>query len=352
MRMLPALVGAAVLGALVTWIWMDGHAGDARPGPGPVSQPAPAADDEQPREPAPAQPDPSPPSARPGLEGRAVPEPVVEISEGGGVGVTSRGPVDAARMVQAVQRAFSDKLDEKDARIRELEEQVGRLQATMPKPEILERLESASIGDYELLLREIKTIATKRLLSVPEQVGRRHATFLEGEGTGAARILPRGRFEDILEPRGGGAYWSFKTKSNSYDKEPDLQLEHGIYSTSFYGGTEGWLLDLGDVAIEDVDADQNRPPPGLAGKPLEGWTWLWQTSEPESERRPDRRTMPGTNPGLTDRAKSVPGHSYLLRAILPGEHDILVVFRAVEEDENGQSLVYRILKEFEMPRRR
>lgn len=349
MRTALALVAGALLGALVTYLWLPQEcapSGDLAPRADPEglaraeSSPAEAV--------GPGAPD---PNGTPTLEARPGPAKPKVVVEGGGVSITHQG-AELGEIIRELQRAFRDESLVKDKRIQELEAQIARLEVTLPKPEILARLEEASIADFQNLLREIRSIATKRLLTPPDHVQARYAEYRTGDRTGLARILPRGKYDLIVEPRGGGAYWSFKTGSNSYDAEPDLELQNGEYHTSFYGGTTGFLMDLGDHPIDDVDADPDRPPAGLDETGLARWAWLWKEAEPRDEKRPDRRELRGENPGLTDRVKAEPRHTYLLRAILPGEHDILVVFRPVDEDETGVTLIYRILHEFEMPKRR
>ena len=46
--------------------------------------------------------------------------------------------------------------------------------------------------------------------------------------------------------------------------------------------------------------------------------------------------------------KAVSGHTYVLRSILEEEHDVLVAFTVLEEDEaHGMTLIWRILKSWE-----
>ena len=43
-------------------------------------------------------------------------------------------------------------------------------------------------------------------------------------------------------------------------------------------------------------------------------------------------------------------HTYLLRAVLPGEHDILVAFRDAHSDDTGTTLVWREIARWPAPR--
>lgn len=48
--------------------------------------------------------------------------------------------------------------------------------------------------------------------------------------------------------------------------------------------------------------------------------------------------------------KAEPDHTYLLRAVLPGEHDILVAFRDAHRDDTGSSIVWREIRRWPAPR--
>ena len=324
----------AVLGAVATWLGMDG-------GGSPAAIQTPPADE------APAKDEPAAP------ELKTAGTPPAEPAKTKPAAPMPAGSAERLRQVsEQLRAAFVERDREQQSKIRALEAKVERLEATAPEPAILDNLRAASLEELEGLLREVRDVVGERLLTVPARVTADYAAFLGSEGAGAARLLPRGKYEKLIEQRGGGAYWSFKTGSNSYDEQPDLSLEHDHYRSGFYGGSQGYLLDVGDVPIERVGPERNQPPLGLDSAALESWNWMWQEAEAESPRRPDRRKLPGKNPGLRGSVKAVPGHTYVLRAILAGEHDLLVVFRAVESDETGQTLLYRVLREFEMPSRR
>ena len=336
---LSGVVGA-VIGALVTWLAID------REQP-PHSDVAPDVQDEAVADETPTEHD-----AAPKLEASGEqPAPKVHVGPGGNSFRFNR-KMAIADVMRGLQKEFGGQLQAKDERIQALEAELKRLKATLPKPEILQTLEKADIAQYEQILTEIKSIATERLLTPPAHVRETYAELLSMNDTGVARILPRGRFEAIVEPRGGGAYWSFKTGSNNYNEEPDLELQQGYYSTGFYGSAHGYLMSLGGIEVEDVPDSARDTPLGLEGQALEQWAWMWKQTEAKSERRPDRRRIPGEAPDLDRRIKAEHRTTYLLRAILPGEHDLLVAFRAAETDDDGHTLVYRILHEFEMPSRR
>lgn len=192
-----------------------------------------------------------------------------------------------------------------------------------------------------------------RLLAVPPAVSERYRDVLKDERAGLGRILERGRFEHVVEARGGGAYWSFARRSNSYNEEPDVELQQGHYATSFYGGTGGWVLDLGPGRLERwTSATAEPPPPSLSDADAAKWRILW---------RPAHTTRDGFDPairqaaeeaGLTNRVEAKNGHLYALRAILPGEHDHLVLFERADDDDFGHTLAFHVLQTWPVPDRR
>jgi len=285
------------------------------------------------------------------LEGRAGPaKPKVRISAGGGgVAVSNAGDLSAA--IHEVQQAFRDRFADQAKQIKRLTAERDRLQATLPKPELLDALERAETEELVLLASEVRREATHRLLTPSESVVGLYPELADRTDAGIARILPGGRFEQLIEPRGGGAFWSFVKRSNDYNDEPDLDLSKGWYSTSFYGGTSGYLMDLGRRALEDIAADVSRPPADSSPAALEQWQYLW-TAATRTEAGRYGLHAPAPDPPLTDRIRAVVGHTYLVRAILPGEHDVLVAFHAVEADAFGQTLAWKILKQWPKPARR
>ena len=193
--------------------------------------------------------------------------------------------------------------------------------------------------------KRLRPKVTELLLTPSKAVQSRYASLLARKDGGAARILPRGVYEDWIEPRGGGAYYSFETRSNSYDKEPDLELEQGKFGSGFYGASWGHLLDLGAIAIETVPESGTPVPAVLSAAEQEDWKDMWEDGATPEERATPQFTHPALNRRLSRNwLPSVVGHSYLLRAFLPGEHDHLVAFSVVEEDEHGQTLVWRVLR--------
>ena len=87
----------------------------------------------------------------------------------------------------------------------------------------------------------------------------------------------------------------------------------------------------------------------LPGDKAEAWAFLWEDIPAERNGRRAYQKR-GRKLGLRDRAKAEPEHTYLLRAVLPGEHDILVAFRDVHRDDHGHTLVFRELGRWDAPR--
>ena len=199
----------------------------------------------------------------------------------------------------------------------------------------------------------LRKSAGARLLAVPPAVSERYRDVLKDERAGLCRILERGRFEHVVEVRGGGAYWSFARRSNSYDEEPDVELQQGHYSTSFYGGTDGWVLDLGPGRLEQwTSATAEPPPPSLSEADAARWRILWRPAHTTRDGFDAAIRTAAHEAGLTDRAEAKDGHLYALRAILPGEHDHLVLFERADHDDFGHTLAFHVLQSWPVTDRR
>lgn len=166
---------------------------------------------------------------------------------------------------------------------------------------------------------------------------------------GFARILQRHEWVPLVRERGGGAYWSFLERSNSYDDTPELGLQYRWYRSGFAGGERGLILDLGPIPEDRLGAVlSGSPPADLEGRRLDAWNFLHDVrASVESGRR-------ALSPADDERAaqlgfdrRPVPanvGHTYLLRAVAFQNHDHLVAFTVIGEDEAGHSLAWRILR--------
>ncbi|MFN0206722.1 MAG: hypothetical protein ACKVS6_10480, partial [Planctomycetota bacterium] len=168
----------------------------------------------------------------------------------------------------------------------------------------------------ELLAIQLLQEVIDEALRIPSVVQSNYPSLLGNSNTGTARILVRDRFPDIGKLRGGGAYYSFATLSNSYDDEPDLELDNrGYFRTSFVGGWGGFLLNVGKVDIETLDESGTKMPVGLK---RDEWDIFFVDAH-TTARDFDKTVASKANLlGLTNYLKADVGDSYLLRAILPG----------------------------------
>ncbi len=247
---------------------------------------------------------------------------------------------------------------ENDREIARLRDELERAKATLPEPQVLQDLKSASTAELVALALALRVEAQQRLLTPPEDLKSRFGGFLQRADSGTARILPRGKYDHIIEKRAGGAYWSFVTRDNDYDKEPDLELQGDSFGTGFYGGSTGWFLPLGSTSPDQVGTSVQAPPPELDEKDLERWSFLWSdTPFSDSDPAAGRKRL-GTmqeqarSLGLSSRVPAAAGRTYLLRAVLEHEHDILVVFHTAGSDDTGMDLVWQVLRNWNIPRRR
>jgi len=273
------------------------------------------------------------------------------------VAAPAAAPVPDPAVVR-INDALGQRNQEQAAEISALKAEIGRLQATLPEPQVLKDLRAAPLDDLVLLATALRKEVQGRLLSPSESLAARFSSFLQRPQSGTARILPRGKYTQVVEKREGGAYWSFATRDNDYNKEPDLGLEGPNFKSGFYGSARGYFLPLGDLDVDLVGSDPS-PPPGLDADQRERWEFLWSES-PFLGKESWRKAMAPYNE-FQERARklglegSVPagvGHTYLLRSMLPGEHEVLVLFRVADADDTGFNLVWQVLKNWNIPRQR
>jgi RNA polymerase sigma-70 factor (ECF subfamily) len=215
----------------------------------------------------------------------------------------------------------------------------------MPDPPAF--LASQTVEALVDLLARIRVAAQAKLFKMPAGMRERFASFLTGEGTGITRLLTRGRYDSIVEKRGGGAYYSFATGENDYDREPDIVVDQGVYGSGFYGSSAGLILDLGAIPVESVSAEVGSEPAGLRDRSREAWRFLWtlraldEGSQSGAISREDRTTASRLE--LVHGAGSELGHSYLVRSIVTGAHDVLAVFTTAARDEHGDWIAYKMI---------
>jgi hypothetical protein len=93
-------------------------------------------------------------------------------------------------------------------------------------------------------------------------------------------------------------------------------------------------------------------PPGLADEQRARWETLWQDAKTSKEGFSSEFESAAAKLGMSrGSVAAVIGHTYVVRAILPGEHDHLVAFSAVEQDEFGHTLVWKVLKAWTVERK-
>jgi hypothetical protein len=175
------------------------------------------------------------------------------------------------------------------------------------------------------------------------------ADFAEAQNLGfeVFKILPRGMFDyerNELSLRGGGAYYSFVNKSHSYNEIPQIELQKGYLSVSFYGANYGFIADLGEIPLADIDSKNNYADYLIKYKP--------KKLEPEA-REEYRKLGKGFKiSGLkfNQRLAATVGHTYILRAISYDEADTLVAFNVYRQDADGSlTIFWKLVENFEKP---
>lgn len=199
--------------------------------------------------------------------------------------------------------------------------------------------------EIEALREKIK--ASEAVLLAPSDEDRKaHAQFLSSPDTGLIRLLPRGKWDDKLSMRGGGAYYSFTRLTHEYGSGSDLELQKEQLMVGFAGADFGFMLDLGDVPLEVVSEETEAV--------------LFMASYKAPSAEPAARAAyrqfaerEGHQAGPWTYRSSLPlvaGHTYALRSINYRETDVLVAFNVVRKDADGSVvLLWKLLKKYPKP---
>ena len=151
--------------------------------------------------------------------------------------------------------------------------------------------------------------------------------------------------------RGGGAYFSFTSRTNNYDQGPDLGLEQKTFSSGFYGGCFGFVakLEAGDLltlTTADVPELLRKPAEelsqarrGRAGRPGRAGT-------PGGVIRGGQGGAGGGIETLPRRSPAVVGALYAVRSVREGKADTLAAFTVIRIDEDGATIAWRILERY------
>ena len=198
-----------------------------------------------------------------------------------------------------------------------------------PVRELAAKADALSVDDEMALMRRLRRSMDRRLLTPSAESWKGFEGLRERTDAGLARILERGLYEGFVSPRCGGAYWSFTKRSNDYDHEPQLELQKGSFGSGFYGGTAGIVrrMERGDIlSIE-------------------------KTSVPEDMRAAAAEVKTAARAQRKDRPKAEAGGLYAVRAVMPGECDVLAAFQVIAVDAKGATIAWRLLERYETPPR-
>ena len=177
--------------------------------------------------------------------------------------------------------------------------------------------------------------------------------FLALPDTGIIRLLPREVYDSTsgrntaLHISGGGAYFSFATRSHEYGHGDDIELAGGEFSSGFAGADYGFLVPIGKTALASLSTDDPTVaalaafvPPSQEPGAREIQRALWQgyavspTIAPVKERAPVQLKT-----------------TYVLRSINYDTSDVLVAFSPVRQDADGSVIVlWRLLRTYPVPK--
>lgn len=189
-------------------------------------------------------------------------------------------------------------------------------------------------------LKEDAKLLEQTILSVDKK----DAQLAKEQGFGVFRILPREKYDKgLLNVRGGGSYYSFTKKSHSYDSTPEISLEQNSLKVGFAGADYGFMADLGETKLSDVNEDTKEVDFAI--------NYIIPKLEPDV-RNEYRKFFNYSDDGMLFKSRfpAIVGHTYILRAITFDEADVVVVFNVYRKDTDGSLIIFwKPIKEFEKP---
>ena len=193
----------------------------------------------------------------------------------------------------------------------------------------------------------------KRFLEPGEEDRMRYAEFLGQPDTGLIRLLPREKFDSdvyknnkqTIAMRGGGAYYSFPSKTHVYGHGSDIELDQGQLHVGFAGADYGMLTDLGDIPLENVGANTPAVTLFAAYKPARHE----QIARQEYRRLAQGAELEGLP--VKNRVPVKLNSTYLLRSINYSSSDVLVALKVVRIDSDGSAVIlWKLLKKYGKPK--
>ena len=207
---------------------------------------------------------------------------------------------------------------------------------------IVQDAKSLPLQEYMEVIAALRLSALDRLLEVDPKLKEKWSQFASEKDQGLNKLINRGVVEFSAPIRGGGAYFSFVTKSNSYDKSPQLGMQDFNFSSGFYGGSDGVVIRLAESDIKDVDLE-NCP------KEL---TYDYERPLSELSRLQRKaRTDAFDRGGYTDRTTARVNRVFAVRWASIGEADTLAAFQVVAQDKWTVTIAWKVLKHFDKPKR-
>jgi len=216
----------------------------------------------------------------------------------------------------------------------------------------------AQSASREDLLKELQAkraelqLLEKQFLAPAAEDRNAYVEFLLQPDTGLIRLLPREAYDSNLNKkikgsltiRGGGAYYSFARLTHEYGFGSDLELELGHFSVGFAGADYGMLVNLGDVALDEITLEHPRV------RYLAAYTPPPQEATARLEARQFGQGVTVDDVLYENRLPVEKRSTYLLRSIGYSNSDVLVAFKVVRKDSDGSIiLAWKLLKKYPVP---
>lgn len=193
---------------------------------------------------------------------------------------------------------------------------------------------------------------------VPSDYAREEASRLDVQ---VFKILPRHLLNKDLESaprdsdyilgiRGNGAFYSFSTKTHSFNNIAEIYLTAGEPNRTpgelHLASNFGLMTDLGEYQLSKLTADAKIP----ALKLLSSYRPAITPQEREQEQKFHADARRAGIHLSTGGLPAILGHTYVVRSVRPEKADILVAYSIIRAEKHGSlEIAWKVLEQFIKP---
>jgi len=229
--------------------------------------------------------------------------------------------------------------------------------ALPPAPEELTRL---SETDLIAALEAVRATGERVILqSFSPEIEREFGSWRASVDRGLIRLTPYlSEWCELLPGRFGGSAYSFDERSYEFGYE-QVGVDGDSLYPSLSGGGFGAVVDLGALSAGSVRIGDVSARGGPVGELVADHEFQHTNAAESGDERAARDEEYASSNSYRTRARELGvgdvrlrvGHTYALRSVRFGSHDVLVAVQVLAMDETGTVIAWRMLKRWPVTKR-